>query len=196
MYYGRKKVPPSGTEWHEKIFVRRVTNLYRLLSLPLRAYELFQLSKCIREWRKLGYSSESSTSRKTLSCPDCGYRGVKKPSPNFARFSENGCYMTYFESLLRPRSPLFTVSSSILISRSLILTLLSLWSAAVHFSKTVSPACGNFSHSFFFFLALVALANPRSKRTLPYAPFAVLFFPLVIGIDSCNVGACNVQPSA
>lgn len=147
------------------------------------------LAKYMREWRKLGYSGEFSTSRKTPVCPD--RYNIKKP-PNFARFSENGCYMTYFESLLcfRDIPPRLSLIHRLPIHFDFSPAYFSLFSLRLHFSKTASPACGNFFHELPFFLALVALADSRLKWTLPpYAPFVVLFF-LIIGIDSCNVCGC------
>lgn len=55
-YVMEKKIPPSD---RTKMLAKHVTNFYHFLSLLLRVYELFWLSKCMREWRKLGYSGES-----------------------------------------------------------------------------------------------------------------------------------------
>lgn len=114
----------------------------------------------MRGWRKLGYSGESSTSRKTLSRPDRGRRGIEKPPPNFVRCSENDCYMTYFESLLRfratcPRSPLFTASPSILISRPLTLRFFLSAPRRCTFLKLHRSRMVTFLITSFFFLHLL-----------------------------------------
>lgn len=164
------------------------------LSFPL-PMNFFRLSKCIREWKKVGHFGRVFRSHEKLSpCPDrAPRRWIKEPLPNFAQFPENGCYMTYSESPLRLRTTCLAFPYSTLtpIHFDFSPTFLALLSLLRHarrctFLKLHSPAYGNSSRSFFFFsLFSCTCCSPRIRaqsELLPYAPSALFLYP-IIGID-------------
>lgn len=85
-----------------------------LSSFSLRTDKLFRLSKCIREWKKVGRFGE-----KLSPCPDHG--GIKKPLPKFARLPGKWLLHDVFRISFSPsqRASRFLTHPSILISRPL-----------------------------------------------------------------------------
>lgn len=144
-------------------------------SFPLRADKLFWLSKCIREWKKVGLTLVKNSHRP---------RGIREPlCQTLHGFSWKiavtrrilNLLYAFATSLAFPYSPIYP---SILISRPLSsrspLSLSPFFSLPghafpMHFPKTaLAPACGNsFRGSFFLFffssLYLLLPADSRSK---------------------------------